>query len=121
MNEFIVWHKLRKEFVHPYRNIVFDNDGICENDLCDICNYIGLTDIDCKKIYADCSIVEFYFGNNLEEERLLTGYFSFNNENLRYQIKDINTKEAIYLWTGYIESGLTVIDTIQENKLGLIK
>lgn len=120
MNEFIVWDKEKKELYTPSQMNFNDKGEHIKTDRFEWCQYIGLKDINGKKIYADCSIVEFYSGNSLDDEQLLTGYFSFNNENLRYEIKDINTKESFYFWNGYDESVLTVIDTIQENKLGLI-
>lgn len=121
MNEFLVWHKLRKEFVQPYRNIVFDNDGICENDLCDICNYIGLNDIDGKKIYADSSIVEFEYGSKNNRHKKI-GVYVYDKNIAGYYICDINNKNiAIAHHLSYPITNIKIIDTIQENKLGLIK
>jgi hypothetical protein len=127
MNEFIVWDEDLERFQNE--------DGLLLNENLKVCNSmgelleekiykplfgIGLTDIDGKKIYADCSIVEFEFGTGGEYHKM-TGYFSYNNQTLRYEIKDVNKREAIYLWTGYIEKEIKIIDTVQENKLGLIK
>lgn len=63
MNEFIVWNEEKKEFSKEfltnydgdiiYRNVSLDNNTHKRF------NYIGKTDINDKKIYADSSIVEF--------------------------------------------------------------
>lgn len=79
----------------------------------------GLKDIDNKKIYADCSIVEFrckIWGNSINTNK---GYFQFNNTTLRYVIVSMCGRTISYD-IDYI-SDLKAIDTIQENKLGLIK
>ena len=75
MNEFIVWDKT--EIGKKPRLIEFDSFSIKENwiylelndiqvlhahiDDVEICYYIGKTDIEGEKIYADSSIVEFNF------------------------------------------------------------
>lgn len=137
MNEFIVWDEndnlVGYEFLSEKGRWTFilENEGI--ERIGNICPsfdkklfklpYIHKTDINGKKIYAQSSIVEFYFqaGIDIDDDICVIGYFSYNNESLRYEIKDLNTNEAIYLWTGYSETVLSIIDTIQENKLGLIK
>lgn len=81
--------------------------------------YIGLKDINGKNIYADCSIVEF---NNSQLWNKHIGIFFYNKEKLCYQIKiiDGNRKDEIIPYDRYC-SDFKIIDTIQENKLGLIK
>jgi len=117
VDEFIVWDEARKSFIDYEAINEFNKPSLKDIN---VFAYIGLNDIDDKKIYADCSIIEFEFGTGGEYHKM-TGYFSYNNQTLRYEIKDVNKREAIYLWTGYIEKEIKIIDTIQENKLGLIK
>ena len=81
---------------------------------------IGKTDINNKKIYADSSIVEFKYKSNhplsiLKEEK---GVFIFYNPLLQYCIRTFEENE-LYTIQGLRD--LKIIDTIQENKLGLIK
>lgn len=92
--------------------------------------YIGKKHIEGNKIYADSSIVEF-------EIRLRTctlpiiGYFQWNNRLLNYQIIVLDDKGddgkvyggKIIPYSTYSSEifDIKIIDTIQENKLGLIK
>jgi len=79
---------------------------------------IGLKDINGKSIYADCSIVEF---NNSQLWNKHIGIFFYNKDKLCYQIKIINgnRNNEIIPYDRYC-SDFKIIDTIQENKLGLI-
>lgn len=85
----------------------------------DDCKDIGLKDINGKGICADCSIVEF---NNSQLWNKYIGIFFYNKDKLCYQIKiiDGNRKDEIIPYDKYC-SDFKIIDTIQENKLGLIK
>lgn len=97
---------------------------------CDFFDYIGKTDINGKKIYPDCSIVEFEI--ILRRSVLpIKGYFYFDKTSLKYKIKvleDLGDDGRTYglgtipysTYRTEIEN-LKIIDTIQENKLGLIK
>lgn len=118
MNEFLIWDmEINKPVVVA---TIEDYIDVNFKDRCKAFRDIGLKDINGKSIYADSSIVEFKFGTGGEYHKM-TGYFSYNNQTLRYEIKDVNKREAIYLWSGYIEKEIKIIDSIQENKLGLIK
>jgi hypothetical protein len=121
MNEFIVWDVKEVELI--------ENEGLCidENGKVRSSNgvlldedsykpffYIGLTDIDGKKIYADCSIVEF------DDEVKSKAYVRMRNYAYEFyffesggytKICDFNLEKTRF----------KIIDTIQENKLGLIK
>ena len=125
MNKFLLWHTLRKEFVQPYRNIVFDDNGIAESDLCTIHNYIGLDDINNNKIYEDSSIVEFKV--NLRDDEhygsyILNGIFKYDKKLCCYIIECIRFDRIfIYAISFKNISNIKIIDTLQENKLGLIK
>ena len=71
--------------------------------------YIGKTDIEGNKIYADSSIVEFST-NDLGWQK---GYFSYNENGLNYQF---NSKDGALL-TDWMEiKNLKIIGTLQENK-----
>ena len=97
---------------------------------------IGIKDINNKPIYADCSIVEFDFiyfetiGSQSDKVKA-RGYFTYNNETLGYDLMFFHNWINLmpnYLINNYLEkedtkraSNFKIIDTIQENKLGLIK
>ncbi len=79
--------------------------------------YIGKKDIENNKIYADCSIVEWE-----HQEQKYQGYFNFNKKYLRYEIHPFVDFETTPIEFFYIqEKSFKIIDTIQENRLGLIK
>ena len=100
-------------------------------------NDIGLKDINGKSIYADCSIVEFEhkyrtrtrtfngFLNSQsfakEQCELLQGFFTWNSDKLRYEIDILNHDFFICLDFVSTMKNFKIIDTIQENRLGLIK
>ena len=125
MKEFIVWHTLKKEFVQPYRHIVFDDNGIAESDLCTIHNYIGLKDIDNNKIYDDSSIVEFELIINPVCRTVVLnrkGVFKYDKDLCAYIIECIDEDRILIFSTSFKHiKNIKIIDTIQENKLGLIK
>ena len=138
MNEFIVWDKRSKCFIlndegfdrfemymdgtlHYYQNC-HDGEGFGSEDY-ESFNYIGLKDINNNKIYADSSIVEF-------EHRMhgkCRGVFSYSNTELAYLIKLISVNDFTFTDKTRINynvidiSDVNLLDTIQENKLGLIK
>ena len=83
---------------------------------------LGLKDINDKKIYADSSIVKFKW---VEE---YIGYFTYNTDSVRYEIiilkRPTEIKGAMFNtfdYDQYAMKDFKVIDTIQENKLGLLK
>jgi len=82
-------------------------------------SYIGKTDINNKKIYAGRSIVEFEFTKDrFTPKRKAIGYYTYNSLELSFMIKlldDKNEENYLYRFTGATK----IIDTIQENKLGL--
>jgi len=144
MNEFIVWDKENKKFVENLTGYYLDKDCLlwkeeCSKYECDliiatdcICfPHIGKTDINNEKIYADCSIFEFAFkgfGEVFAESYI--GYFVWNDFRLRYDIKIINKSDKdgdSYIFDygkclpNIINNEFKIIDTLQENKLGLIK
>jgi hypothetical protein len=135
MNEFIVWDKDKKEFIGVRNDIrltfnedvengyeverVYPYDSIEIN--ADIFPYVGKTDINNKNIYADSSIVEFELGTISNKK--LKGYFKYSNYTLGYHIilVDDCNKGRAFKFDAELMYDFKIIDTIQENKLGLAK
>lgn len=117
MNEFIVWDNEENIFIENFASEVYEplND-LLSNKSYDFLPYIVITDINNNKIYADCSIVEFDDGLKTK------GYFTYIPEELRYILRILNSDILEELradrWDIY---RIKIIDTIQQNKLGLIK
>ncbi|WP_373069883.1 hypothetical protein [Sulfurimonas sp.] len=133
MNEFIVWDEKQKKFIQPSREIVMTTkDGLLKGinggngfvEQWKPFSYIGKTDINNKKIYADCSILEFkMYGTKSVVS--VKGYFYWSCEKLRYKfmslvVDNYPRKEKNIEWNRAIGQRFKIIDTIQENKLGLI-
>ena len=81
-------------------------------------NDTGLKDINGKNVYADSSIVEFKnIGSNYN------GYFTFDIVKLCYKVivLDIKSVRKEFIFNSNNIENIKIIDTIQENKLGLIK
>lgn len=132
-NEFIVWDKYNKKFTN--KNFILANgrfeDDFYEheviNELFSFHQYINKKDINNKKIYADCSIVEFeYEVGNAKH----IGFFYYNEYTLGYKIKILSSilnNKASYKFKGLSWCftadmiNLNIVDSIQENKLGLSK
>ncbi len=77
-------------------------------------DYIGKKDINDEKIYADSSIVELEYMTDKYK-----GTISYNNDFCCYQIILMDTDDKVSI--NDFVSNIKIIDTIQENKLGLIK
>lgn len=147
MNEFIIWDSKYKLFLDKNFKDTLQDNGIdyeeddlyygdeyyplCTMDFIFKSNidkyksrltklvYLGLNDINNNKIYADCSIVEFEWKiSGLKK----VGYFYYSNEYLCYMIKWVSeyTSDVLF-YDKYTMKNFKIIDTIQENKLGLIK
>jgi len=88
-------------------------------------DYIGKTDINGKKIYADSSIVEFDFrGFGEHKSSRYHGVVVWNSDRCRYDIKTFSHEDEFVFDLGKCTDridNIKIIDTIQENKLGLIK
>ena len=131
MNEFIAWDNEDNKFIF-WKDMVFTKDKnddfiIIMKEIDEILsegrnfktfNYIGLKDIDNKKIYADSSIcrINYFSSSDWISDYC---YFSFDDENLRYTVHLINEREIVDYEASYFDC-IEIIDTIQENKLGLI-
>ena len=126
MNEFIVWDEDSEIFIDETKCILVDgtlfrNEKDIANKISDDLSMffsIGLKDINGKSIYADSSIVEFKnIGSNY------TGYFTFDLVKLCYKIivLDIKSVRKEFIFNSNNIENIKIIDTIQQNKLGLIK
>lgn len=112
---------IEKDKEYPKRALILDIFDAMEKEK----NYIGKKDIEGKKIYANYSIVEFDYSGDPYTVKI-QGYFYFNTDALFYEIRGVNYKnnkseKLEYCINEHKISNLKIIDTIQENKLGLIK
>ena len=129
-SRFIVWNEESKFFHED--DLLFYEDGSVgiyntwdDNDRIDAKNVfqgIGIKDINNKSIYADSSIVEF---EHYTQTYIVT--FHFDLSELKYFTKVLATSDKGVV-IGYEreysvinECDFKIIDTLQENKLGLIK
>ena len=132
MNEFIVWDDEDNKFI-CWEDAVFSKDKnddfviimkeidptLSEGKNFQTFSHIGLKDINNKKIYADSSIcrVNYFSSSDWISDYC---YFSFDDENLRYTVHLINEREIVDYEASYFDC-IEIVDTIQENKLRLIK
>ena len=87
-----------------------------------VCNYIGKTDIEGNKIYADSSIVEFNMSGSKKNFKA-TGFFTFNKKNLSYEFvcfkidkKKLNSCRYDIDWRNAYKDTFKIIGTLQEDK-----
>ena len=126
-NEFIVWDKKLEYFndilIAPI-DLSIDIDGILKHsDRVDVFNYIGIKDINNKKIYADSSIVKFEY-EGFDRYFDSVGFFTFNKDTLQYEIETIIDNNDSHMCSRLSVTkvkNIKIIDTIQQNKRGLIK
>jgi hypothetical protein len=125
MNEFIVWDKKSKIFHYAYiaRGILHHDRLVDFTNNLEVFNYIGKTDIEGNKIYADSSIVEFsiFKDNDLEifpDKETMKGYFTFNSNSLSYSIRTLDDSHENFDFISVHNRivDLKIIDTLQENK-----
>jgi len=91
--------------------------------------YIGKTDIENNKIYADSSIVEFECweedfedGTEINTNENIICFLTYDKDSLIYNLVDIESNQKIsYEYCSSDFRNPKIIDTIQENKHGLIK
>lgn len=138
MDEFIVWDKVHNQFLDSdmIEGIAFKNSKVhylvdnrtpkleysnLFNEEVDFFYGIGLKDINKKKIYADCSIVEFEFYNSANKWEKIVGYFKYIPECFCYIIIALSCGYSTIPISTLGNKNFKIIDTIQENKLGLIK
>ena len=134
MNDFIVWDKYRKVWIDESYPFFINSSGflciqrndkqmVIEND-CEIFKPIGLKDTEGNKIYADSSIIEFVHIGRLSNHALKkVGIFKFIKKDLQYRVIDLEcNKDGLEVESPFHKlCAFKIIDTIQENKLGLIK
>lgn len=120
MNEYITWSEELKMFSDSLslKELIKDIKETWDDyevEESKFFQYIGLYDCTDRKIYADCTIVELFLGLDS-----FIGYYSFNPKAICYEFIVIEGCENMSLGNR-IGSKIKIIDTIQENKLGLIK
>ena len=129
MNGFIVWDEIKQIFI--------DNAGIAPKNSEDymdefgtwfvslnsnrfkVFTNIGMEDINGKSIYADSSIIECEYK---ALRKKVKGYFKYSDITLGYHLHllERSTGRAFRFDYEYMYD-FKIIDTVQENKLGLIK
>jgi len=131
MKDYAIWDEDHKKWIDLSKNQIvlnlcngglkglFGGDGYMSS--WKLFEGIGLKDINDKPIYADSSIFEFdYFGD------ILTGYFTYDKKYLSFLIRILTIGECAVMsfadkvWNNSIKN-FKIIDTIQENSMGLIK
>lgn len=135
MNKFVVWDKKNKRFLDGDEFAIDDNGKVYNWDSdsylkpfkqnMELLNYIGKNDISNNKIYADCSIVEFELIINPVCRTVVLnrkGVFKYDKDLCAYIIECIDEDRILIFSTSFKHiKNIKIIDTIQENKLGLIK
>jgi len=122
--KFAAYSKDQKKLIYP-ENLDFQldihsrtlwEDFVDESDV-EIFPFIGLQDKNERDIYADCSIVKFKLMKELDKVVELVGVFTFNEEDLSYEIDIIGDKE--YVCLNYVGNGIfydfEIVGTVQEN------
>lgn len=126
MDKFIVWYsndinkdKFSMEFTlqelisQDHLDYISDSKQLVNYKVDSINDGIGLTDINGKSIYADSSIVEY----RIQKWKVIYNVFQMS-----YELECVSNKSLSNMrLTGAYKNQLKIIDTIQENKLGLIK
>ena len=134
MNEVIVWDEEKKEFSESkiVDGWLLHKRAFNQESKIKMFPYIGKTDIDGKKIYADSSIVEFEVIERcccdiLEvhcecDFNKRIGYFNYNEDRLCFELKSKENDcfDSVFAFYRDRIKNLKIIDTLQENKLGLI-
>lgn len=126
MNNFIVWDKRYKVFrkllkIDFQLGLYFCIDTVVPFEKGELIKNIDLKDINGKNIYADSSIVEFEFYNSSNKWEKIIGYFKYIPECFCYVVIALcNSYSSIPIST-LANRNIKIIDTIQENKSGLIK
>lgn len=124
MNEFIVWDKDCKDFLNDFDRkklsikIIEDCKDLGNMARFTFHQYIGKKDINNNKIYADCSIVEFEY-KDTSDKYIEKGVFKYHNDLCFYYIEDF--RGTLFHLVKDTIRNIKIIDTVQENKLELIK
>lgn len=131
-NKFIVWDKFHKNFIEDlyFDKAISINEALEENEDYSFHQYL-LDDTTGNKIYVNCSIISFVYRPIGEIKTARDcGFIFFCEKDFMYKINiltksDKNGNNFIFnlgssLNKMYMKE-IKVIDTIQENKLGLMK
>lgn len=124
--KFISWAEvsLVKDTGDDFVIVMKEIDNVCsEGRNFESFDYIGQKDINKDKIYADCSIVEFEIDKIFSDiSKIQKGYFSYNADYLCYDWVDLTNHRVVRTGVDFnLLKNIKIIDTIQENKLGLTK
>lgn len=125
MSEFKIWDELLECF-HLDGRVELKNGTLLPtgNDYT-LVKAIGIKDINNKNIYADSSIVEFEIQLSDGEccgKYKLNGFFRYDSVLLCYVLECIGFDRIFIFATSFVKiKNIKIIDTIQDNKLGLIK
>lgn len=118
MNEFIVWDDIKREFTNNVTYFMsFNEDGTINSyngfGETKYFQYIGLRDTEDNKIYTDSSIVEF------DDESKSKAYVRFRNFAYEFYFFESGGFNKLFEYD-FEKTRIKIIDTLQENKLGLI-
>ena len=116
--KFINWEEVSftKDKGNDFVIVIKEIDHIYSSArLYDSFDYIGLNDTNNNKIYADCSIVKL--GNDIG----FIKYSPFLSANVFICLSSHKTEQPLMECSLFNINNMEIIDTIQENKLGLIK
>lgn len=133
MNDFIVYGRNLKQFIEEdYMFFLNSNGNLCaqlkngqmvsDGDT-EAFKYIGKKDTNRNKIYENSSIVEIklHESDSLKYHNpLIRGYFIYDIEKCCYSIQSIMCNKVFAFHAIPFYDYIKIIDTIQENKLGLI-
>ncbi len=133
MNEFILWDKERFRYCNTTKSTEQIGDFIywetirlnpnylksCANGQYPTFEYIKKDDIEGNKIYADCSIVEFDYKTISHSEKRIC-IFTYDDYTSRYWLRYAGDVGTFEFDTERCKN-IKIIDTVQENKLKLIK
>jgi hypothetical protein len=125
MEEFVVWDNQKHIFLSEFQKSKLRVDTIVKNEMLKgLARYVfleklGLDDINNKPIIANCSIVTLNYFQSSDWIKDI-GFFKWDNEMLRYEFHLSGEKEIVPFDPSYFDC-MEIVDTIQKNKLGLIK
>lgn len=118
-NEFIVWDKKSKKWAtnSNIKNYLWFSSSIVykreDSKQFAFFNYVGKTDIEGNKIYADSSIVKVGYGKNSA-----TGVIRWNNKDSLYEFVEVDEDGTEFVMRLYNlkNEDFKIIGTLQENK-----
>jgi len=133
MNEYLVWNKKKKSFsdghwyrIRPDGSLwkLFAGMQVDCSETHTAYKFAGKKDNENEKIYEESSIVDFeWFDTRFKTLQREQGYFKENRYNKCLEFVHLDSYKSNINFVQHIEAikSIKIIDTIQENKLGLIK